>query len=364
MTNNSLSNIQTEQGATLTAHDRMGRAKDFGDPAAEYIAAGETIALFDLSDRTSVEVRGDDRLSFLHNFCTNDINRLAPGEGCEAFLTSIKGRILAHIIVSATNDALWLDSEPGTAEFIVSHLTKYVITEDVEITDRSADCAPLFLVGPQAEAWLSDRIKNFSPPPLCGLAVGSLAGAQVMIRRFDFTGQPGFEIIAATDAVADVWQAITDTGVPPAGSEAFEVLRIEAGFPRYGIDLTDDNIAQEAGRTAQAISFTKGCYLGQEPIARLDALGHVNRILTRLTIRAGEAPSPGTKVCCTDGKTIGHITSAILSPKTGHPVALALLKATALSPGTKLTVNGSPATAILPATPTPDASNDTNGATS
>ncbi len=364
MTNNSLSKIQTEQGATLAGDDRMGCPQDFGDPATEYVAACKTIALFDLTDRTSIELRGDDRQSFLHNFCTNDIKRLSPGEGCEAFLTNIKGRILGHIIVSATNEALWLDSEPGTADFIVSHLSKYVITEDVEIADRSAEYAPLFLVGPRAEAWLSAQIEGFTLPPLCGAATGSLASADVMIRRVDFTGQPGFEIIAATEDAADVWNAITGTGVPPAGFEAFEALRIEAGFPRYGIDLTDDNIAQEAGRTAQAISFTKGCYLGQEPIARLDALGHVNRVLTRLTLREGAAPPSGTEVCAADGKPVGHITSAILSPGMNCPVALALLKAAALSSEATLTVNGSPATMNLSATAAPEGGDDTKRAKS
>ncbi|MGD9855152.1 MAG: folate-binding protein YgfZ [Planctomycetaceae bacterium] len=316
------------------------------DPTAQYAAACNAVALFDVSDRTTIEVRGKDRATFLHNFCTNDIKRLAPGAGCEAFLTNIKGRILGHFVVSADEHVLWLDSDSKTGRFIASHLEKYLITEDVTISDRSSDFAPLLLVGPGAEAWLTTHLGGLTPLPLWGQVRGTLAGADVMIRRVAFTEPPGFEITPAASDASTVRQAIMESGVTPAGTDVLEVLRIEAGFPRYGVDITEDNIAQEAGRTAQAVSFTKGCYLGQEPIARLDALGHTNRELRRLQLAAGPAPAPGTPVRSPTGDAVGVITSAALSPVNGRPVALAMLKSTALSGGTCLTVGETAATII------------------
>jgi hypothetical protein len=128
-------------------------------------------------------------------------------------------------------------------------------------------------------------------------------------------------------------------GIVPAGAAVFEALRIEAGFPRYGVDITDDNIAQEAGRTRQAISFTKGCYLGQEPIARLDAMGHVNRELRGVRLADGPVPLPMSAVFDEGGgQQVGTITSAALSYADNKPVALAMLKTHATRPGTNVQV--------------------------
>lgn len=339
---------QVHPGSDSVDRDSQAHAGQSGESAAEYSAATESVALFDLSDRTTIEIRGSDRQTFLNNFVTNDVKRLSPGEGCEAFLTNIKGRILSHVMISATDDALWLDSDPGTGGFIVGHLDKYIITEDVEITDRSSDFSPFLLTGPDAESWLKSHVSGFTAPPLWGQAPGSVAGIEVMIRRAAFTAPPGFEIIPSAGDAAAFRQAMTDAGVPLAGSDVFEVLRIEAGFPRYGVDISEDNIAQEAGRTTQAISFTKGCYLGQEPIARLDALGHTNRELRRLQFTAGPAPEAGTPVQTPTGDPAGHITSAATNPATGRAIALAMLKRNALAPETELRAGGIEAKVLQP----------------
>ncbi|MCA9078312.1 MAG: folate-binding protein YgfZ [Planctomycetaceae bacterium] len=314
------------------------------DGLTKYTNATKDVALFDLGQRAQIELRGNDRQSFLHNFCTNDINKLTPGEGCEAFLTNIKGRILGHIIASAINDVLWIDSEPDTAQFIVSHLDKYLITEEVEITDRTHDLAELLLVGPNAGQWLSDHLNDFAIPSLNGLTNAAFDGIDVMVRQVPFTAQPSFQLIVPKTVTERLQQSIQQSDVSLATPDVFEALRIEAGYPRYGVDLTDENIAQEANRTNQAISFTKGCYLGQEPIARLDALGHVNKDLRRLELADGPAPSPGTPVLTTAGDEVGRITSAAISPPIGHPIALAMLKTSASATDATLSVNGTEAT--------------------
>lgn len=312
----------------------------YADAASAYGAATTGAALIDLTDRAQIELTGRDRQSFLHNFCTNDIKKLQPGEGCEAFLSSIKGRILGHLLVLCESERLLLDSVPGSDEFIVPHLDRYVITEDVTIRNRSPELADLLITGPQA----ADRLQA-----CCGLDAAALpmyahqtlplAGADVSIVRVPFTAAPAFLVIAPAGSVAAVWKSLIDAGATAAARDVFDALRIEAGFPLYGVDLSDDLIAQESGRTQQAISFTKGCYLGQEPIARLDSLGHANRMLRRLQLEAGPVPAVGAAVVDeTSREPIGAVFSAAASPADGRPVALALLKTRHSGPGARVAV--------------------------
>lgn len=323
--------------------------------ANEYRGAVTAAAVFDLSDRTQIEITGRDRASFLHNFCTNDIKRLKPGEGCEAFLTNIKGRIVGHILVFAGESSLWLDSVPGSEGAILAQLDRYLISEDAQLNSRTAEYGALYVAGPEAAARLKTAL---------GIDVDSLAldsqltcdsdGQPVSIRRVPFMLPAGFLLSARRDVLPALSIALTTQGVQPAGAEAFHALRIEAGWPIYGVDITDDNLAQEAGRTRQAISFTKGCYLGQEPIARIDALGHVNRELRGLRLPSGPVPPLGAPVLAgTPPQPIGSITSAALSLADGKPVALALLRSQYTMPGTRVGVQDCdrlvPATVFWPA---------------
>ena len=299
--------------------------------------------LFDLTDRALIELCGADRHAFLHNFCTNDVNKLRPGEGCEAFVTDVKGRILGHILISAAEDALWIDSVAGTNEVLVDHLDKYLIIEDVQVHDRTAESGSLCLVGPHADAWLRNKEIDVSDLTLWGRRPASLMGHDVIVRRVGFTLPTAFELVTPRQQLPTLREEILATDVTEGGRDHFEALRIEAGFPHFGIDVTDENIAQEAGRTEQAISFTKGCYLGQEPIARLDALGHANKELRRLKLSAGPVPECGTPVRSTTGEEVGRVTSAAQLPNDDRPVALAMLKTVATAEGTTVDVGGTSA---------------------
>jgi tRNA-modifying protein YgfZ len=297
----------------------------------------EDVTLFDLSDRPQIELRGSDRQSFLHNFCSNDIKSLQPGRGCEAFVTSIKGRILGHVVVSAADSALWLDSVPGAGEGLTAHLDTYLITEDVEIADRTAEIGPLCLVGPASAAWLRERSVAVDDLPLWGQRDEMLEGIEVIVRRVGFTLADAFELVVSHQQRPQLHNAITARGLPPGSRDEFESLRIEAGFPHYGIDLSEENIAQEAGRNEQAISFTKGCYLGQEPIARLDAMGHTNRQLCRLKVE-GDVPPRDAAVRTREGAAAGRITSAARAPDGKGSVALGMLKSAFTAAGTPLEI--------------------------
>jgi len=346
-----LREFQQTAGATF-AKDETGAAPDavhFGDPQAEYKAASTKAALFDLSDRTQIELTGVDRAQFLHNFCTNEIKKLAPGSGCEAFVTNIKGRILAHVFVFAEEHSLWIDTVPRAEQSLLSHLDRYLITEDVELHARTNELGDLFLSGEQAGGLLNSLGCDVSNLRTCDHVVSQISGIEVTVRRVDLIGVPGFLLSTSREPLAPLWSQLSKAGATPAGSAAFHALRIEAGMPLYGLDLSDDNLAQEAARNVQAISFTKGCYLGQEPIARIDALGHVNRELRGLKLPAGPVPKPGSTVLTADeSQEIGHVTSSAMSYADDGPVALALLRSNWTTRDTQVVVQLDEAT--VPAT--------------
>jgi folate-binding protein YgfZ len=346
---------QRQSGAVFAADsssavDENHPPLHFGDPRAEYVAAHETAALFDWTDHGLIELTGSDRVQFLHNFCTNDVKRLPAGSGCEAFVTNVKGRILGYLWIEAGDTALRLDAGPVATERLLGHLERYIINEDVVVTDRSSDLGELAVIGPRAvESLVPLSADARSLASSEHLDVAGPAGA-IRISRRDVDRLPAYVVCGPLVALGAIWEQIKDAGARPAGAAVWSALRIEAGLPICGVDLTDENLAQEAGRTASAISFTKGCYLGQEPIARLDAMGHVNRELRSLRV-AGEAiPSPGARVFsdAAGSTAVGAATSVAMSYGRASPVALALVRASVSAPGSAVFVEAG--TTLAPAT--------------
>ena len=313
----------TQPRSTISPHDHFSQARD-------------AVLVFGLNDRTQIELKGEDRAKFLHGFCTNDIKRLTPGQGCEGFLTNIKGKVVGHVFVFATATSLWLDTVAGQGKAIISHLDRYLIREDVQFVDHSADRGALFVTGPDAAQLL--MLDEGLPP--CGHVARESFGQPFDIRRIDLFGPLEFLISVPRSGVETVKRSLLAVGCVGGTSELFESLRIAAGFPQYGIDITDENLAQEVARTAQCISFTKGCYLGQEPIARLDAMGHTNRELRRLRFDTGAKPTPGIRILAVDtDDDAGLITSVSpLSTATGQTIALGYLKTRYSKPDTPVRV--------------------------
>lgn len=319
--------------------DPLTRPSDYGDPKSEFLAATHQAAVFQLGCRTQLELKGQDRQKYLHNFCTNEIRNLQPGQSCEAFVTTIQGKIKAQIFVFAEERSLWIDAAPGYEDLLFAHLDKYLITEDVQFERRSADLIEFYVSGPETLSRLSAL-----GLPVADLAVhrhvaGQLAETPVSIRRVDWLEAAGCLLQMPASAAGSLWGKLLASGFTPAGKSAFDALRILAGFPEHGVDLTEDNLAQEAARTNLAISFTKGCYLGQEPIARIDSMGHVNQELRGLRLASGRVPAAGSKVLLPgEVREAGIVKSAARDYATTEPVALALLKRNYLSPGQKLSV--------------------------
>ena len=310
-----------------------------GDPLAEFTAATTTAAVFDLGQRTQLELTGADRQKYLHNFCTNEIRNLRPGQSCEAFVTTIQGKIKAQIFVFAEENSLWVDSLPGYEDLLFAHFDKYLITEDVEFHRRSSEYVEFYASGPEVLSRLAGLGLAVAELGVASHLRTSLESHSLAVRRVDWLGVPGCLIQVPAAEAAGVWNSLTTGGLLPAGRATYDALRISAGLPDHGVDLTEDNLAQEAARTNLAISFTKGCYLGQEPIARIDSMGHVNQELRCLRLQPGPVPEPGAKVLMPgEVREAGVVTSAAWDPAAQAPVALAMIKRNYLSPGTKLNV--------------------------
>ena len=310
---------------------------------AELLRALESgVALIDRSDAGRVEVSGPDRAALLHNLTTNDVKALKPGRGVEAFVTSPQGRTLGLVTLLAAPERIHLRVAPGGLELVLPHLRKYGALDDAEIDDATGRTFELHLVGPKAGVLLQKL--GAEPPPEGDLAhiATSIAGHPVLIARESPTVDPGLTIVGARADESAVTDAIAEAGAPfglaRMAPDQFESLRIEAGTPKPGRDFTDANLPQELGRDSRAISFVKGCYLGQETVARLDALGHVNKLLRGLRFDSGTPPAPGSKLFPEggDGREVGTLTSASRSLRGGGAIGLAIVRTSHVEEGTRL----------------------------
>jgi len=302
-------------------------------------ASGEGQPRFiELNARAKVELRGRDRAAFLQNFCTNDVVKTPVGAGCEAFLLTAQARIVARLLIYVGSDALWLDADPGRAQPIVQHLQRYLISEQVEMFDRTSDHAQFHAVGPNVAAALACSFPGIPVPPyeLAHIAF-SFADLPAQLRRNSMLGQPGFDIIVPAAKKACLKEALTAAGISPMSPETFEVLRVEAGTPAFGQDIDETNLPQELNRDAQAISYSKGCYLGQETVARIRSYGHVNRLLVGITFE-GDSPVPAGAKLLRGGQEVGKVTSGVVSPRFGS-IALAYVRRGHNLPGTELAVD-------------------------
>ncbi len=281
----------------------------------EYEALRSGLGFVELAHWTSFSLSGCDRQKFLHSFSTNDVIRLQPGEHCEVFITNVKGKLLGHGLVHCRGHELVLITVPGQAELLLAHLDRYILREEVQLRDTTAERSYLLVAGGEsAETKLGTYLPIRWPlldTPFCGLLEAT--SAELPSRR----------------------QALIAAGALPCSPPAFQAVRIESGTPLYGIDFNDTNFPQEVARNELAISFAKGCYLGQETVARIDALGHVNQQLAGVKFAGPALPAANTQLI-SSSTVVGHVTSATFSPALSAPLALAMIRRQWLSPGTRL----------------------------
>jgi len=293
-----------------------------GDFLAEQRAMARTAAVVDRSHRGVLAVPGDDRLTWLHLLLTQHVSELPDGAGTEALVLDLNGRVLHHAVVAHVGGTVWLDTEPGDAPVLLDYLEKMRFWSKVEPRDATHELAVLSLVGPDTPAVL-DRVGAVLPGQ--AYASSALPGGG-LVRRMPWPGMQAADLLVPR-ADKDAWLArLTAAGARPAGTMAFEALRVEALVPRLHLDTDDRTIPHEVGWIPSAVHLTKGCYRGQETVARVANLGRPPRRMVLLHLDAGdeELPVPGDPVL-RDGRTVGRVGSVAQHHELG-PVALALVK--------------------------------------
>ncbi|WNG40066.1 aminomethyl transferase family protein [Archangium violaceum] len=349
----SLHFLHEQAGAHFLEVNGREVVADYGDMEAEYRAAREAVALHDATYREALRITGEDRASFLHGMVTQEIKGLAAGAATYAAMITVKGSMVADARVIRREADLLLDVEPGLGAKVREFLEKFLISEDAELHDATSEQGILRLLGPRTAELLSAVLGTpFEPLPQNATRTATLAGQQVLLVGFTGLEPHGVDVLVPRGGLEAVWKALVTTGaslgVKPLGWRTLETLRVEAGVPRYGQDMVDTTIPLEANLT-NAISYNKGCYIGQEVIARATFRGHMNRKLAGLLLGATEV-TPGTELK-KDGKKVGWVTSVVRSPRKGQNVALGYVHRDHLEPGTVLTVGEGPTEATVSALP-------------
>jgi folate-binding protein YgfZ len=291
----------------------------------------------DLAFRTLIRVTGTERTRFLNGMLSNDIARLEEGEGCYACLLNPQGKILADLNVTARSDCHLLEVDARWKERALDHLNKYVIADDVAFQELTGDVL-MALQGPDSPALLERFAPGIIPPAAEHSSTQvSIDGHSCRLTRASMTGEEGYTLALSVTSAGALWQALHGAGAIPVGMAALNTLRLEAGIPWFGVDFDEGNFPQEAGIEDRAVSFTKGCYIGQEFVIRIAHRGHVNRRIAGLTVDREPIPRPQDRILH-DDKEVGRITSAALSPALGTIIALGMLRREWQAPGTAVQV--------------------------
>jgi folate-binding protein YgfZ len=313
-----------------------------------YQAAREQAAVIDRSDRGRIAVKGEDRRSYLQGLFTNDTAALKAGEGCYTAYLTPQGRMIADLWVYELGDLILLSLGGEVKDTVLAKLDQFIFTEDVQLGDVSDTFAQYAVVGPQAARVVSSLVESIGRDVLAAMPEhGNLrvqiAGRPAVITRVTDTGEPGFDVYVERSQAAAFVEALASAGVPQAGADVAEMLRIEAGMPVFHRDMDEDTIPLEAGIESRAISFTKGCYVGQEVIVRVLHRGHgrVAKKLVGVVLEDGAVPPPGA-VVTGDGREIGRVTSSARSPALRRPIALAYVHRDFAAAGTPVAVAGAP----------------------
>lgn len=308
----------------------------------EYQALRSGAGLVDYSTLAVIEIGGADRAAFLHNLLTNDITRLAPGGGCAAALLNANGKLLADLRVLMMEQAAWLLCDATRAESLARALEGYVFSDAVTVINHERRHAVFAIEGPQTMAALSRLTKHvIALPERFDHTTAMIDEVPVRLVRDGLTGGLGALCIVESSHAKRLWESLTrlapSAGLRLAGWEALNAARIEAGIPWYGLDMTEENLLPETGLEALAASDTKGCYVGQEIVARMATYGSASKKLMGLLVDGAETPEPGDRILH-DGQDAGQITSACLSPALKRPIALGYVKRGAYEPGTAVEI--------------------------
>ena len=353
---NPLLPLQLQAEAEMQAYDQVQIVSTFGEPEAEYAAIRKAAALIDQPQRGVLELTGKDRLAFLNNLLTNQTwdkaakTGLAAGQGVYAFFLGRNGRIVADLTVIERGDRMLLEMDARRVEPVRAAFDKYLFGEQVKLIDRVETLRQIAVHGPNALGILREAGAADLPElPLLGSASARLYDTEVTIWRDDPASVPGYHLLIETGSVQRVWTGLVDQfgeskelgrrPLRPAGWAAYNATRIEGGRPIFGIDFDDTVLPHETGQIARAVSFTKGCYLGQEIVARMHARGQFAKQLVGIKMANDCLPIAGALVYDDNDNQIGGITSSTVSPVLSNiAICLGYVKKAFLPVGTILNI--------------------------
>jgi len=337
------------QGARFTDVHGAEVVDHYGEPLAEHAALCQCVGVLDLSSRSRLCLTGADRQRFLNGQVTNNVRDLPAGEGCYAALVTAKGRMQSDLNIYCLPEELLLDFEPGWTQTVARRLDKYVIADDVQVVDAGPHYGLLSVQGPKSAELVQASGLGLEPVerPMGFTGVGDATFGEIYCMNQPRGGTRGFDLFApaaALGAMADrLMAAATKLGGRACGWQALEMVRIEAGIPRFGADMDETNLPPEAGIEERAISYSKGCYVGQEVIARIRTYGQVAKALRGLLLPDAlpALPRRGDKLFHGD-KEAGYVTSALASPAFRRNIALGYVRREWHQAGTKLKLGPTP----------------------
>jgi folate-binding protein YgfZ len=333
-------------GARLTEFSGCMLPESFSDFESEYRAAKDGFALFDTNWHAVVMLSGRDRVRYLHAITSNDIKSLGETQGTRALLLNPQGHILAELEVYALAEKLLVLSHASVRERTVATLKKYVLGSQVQIEDLTEKLGSVAAEGPRANEVSASGLFDFPEMTFLPIPVEGVSGYAV--RRSHF-GYPGVELIAPREVLPELWRKLLTNaraqGGEPIGMRTLDTLRLEAGIPWFPADFNDAMIPHEADVENTHISYTKGCYTGQEIVERVRSRGHVNRRRVQLIFSTAAPPQPGTKLRA-GGADVGFVTSAAFSPVAGTAIGMGYLRREHNSPGSVVEFEGGTAEVV------------------
>jgi tRNA-modifying protein YgfZ len=296
-----------------------------------------------------IVVSGADRASYLQGLLTNDVVALKAGQGCYATYLTAQGRMIADLHVYELGDVMLVTVPREVKDSVLAKFDQFIFSEDVQLGDVTETFSQLAIIGHDAARVVAtvvpelsiDRLKAL---PEHGNTRANFGGSPAIVTRITDTGEPGFDVFVDRGIAEALSSAVASSGAVPMDDALAEAIRIEAGVPRFGRDMDEETIPLEAGLESRAISFTKGCYVGQEVIVRVRDRGHgrVARRLVGLTLEGDRVPAFSAAIRAGD-REIGHVTSSALSPSLKRPIALGYVHRDFVEPGTKVTAGGTDA---------------------
>ncbi|HEV2829195.1 MAG TPA: aminomethyltransferase family protein [Pyrinomonadaceae bacterium] len=353
-----LESVHRRLGANMIEQDGWEMPQSYGDVSLEYAAVREAGAgVIDLSSRGRFLVSGTEAVQFLNGLITNDMKTLTQHSWMPAAFPNVQGRLIASVRVIRLEDdktdintpagqprrgpaenvcpTFLIDTEAATHDSVLKNIERFTLAGDFRVIDVTSQTALISVQGNKAaevvRAVLGDTAASIAANEVCAIN-------EVTVMRASHTAEVGFDLFVNVGQAAGLWDALLAAGAQPVGYEALEILRIEAGVPRYGIDMDETNVVTETGLD-EAVSYTKGCYVGQEIIARIKYRGHVAKKLSGLLFAEGLKADAGATIKSTDGKEIGRITSSTYSPHLRRAIALGYLKYDYLASGTSVLIS-------------------------